>query len=191
MQNVRQTAQVVGMQKKRRNAKYKTKSGNPATGGNQSKIERNKNRRLGPGGRHSPNRPRPAPPKAGTQGPSLPRRRQRPVPLRGWKQDWEFFYDANELGKKTDKVQLGIFFNCAGLAAQEKYSHFEWEEEGDKLKLEKIIEKFDKFCIPRENAIVERYNFYKRSQQPGESVLQFVSALRTLAATCKFGQNQD
>lgn len=83
---------------------------------------------------------------------------------RRWKQDWEFFFDANELEKKSDAVQVGIFFNCAGIAAQERYSHFEWEHPDHKKKLEKIIEQFDKFCIPRENPIVERYNFHKRAQ---------------------------
>ena len=53
------------------------------------------------------------------------------------------------------------------------------------------FEQFGKFCIPRENQIVERYNFHKRTQQPGESVLQYVSALCTLATTCKFGVNLD
>ena len=58
-------------------------------------------------------------------------------------------------------------------------------------KLDKIIEQFDKFYIPRENQIVERYNFHKRTQQPGESVLQYVSDLCTLATTCNFGVNLD
>ena len=110
---------------------------------------------------------------------------------RTWKQDWEFYYDANELDKKQEKVRVDIFFNCAGLAAQERYSHFEWEDEADKKKLEKIMQKFEDLCIPRENPIVERYNFHKRSQQPGETVLQYVAALRTLATTCKFNANQD
>ena len=110
---------------------------------------------------------------------------------RRWKVDWQFFYDANELDSKPEKVKIDIFFNCAGLTAQERYSHFEWEEEGDELKLDKIVEQFEKFCIPRENPIVERYHFHKRTQRPGETVLQYVSALRTLAATCKFGPSQD
>lgn len=46
---------------------------------------------------------------------------------RQWKTDWTYFFDANELEKKSDAVQVGHFFNCAGLAAQERYSHFEWE----------------------------------------------------------------
>ena len=57
--------------------------------------------------------------------------------------------------------------------------------------MEKIIEQFDKFCISRENQIVERCNFHRRAQQPGESVLQYVSALHTLATICKFGVNLD
>ena len=57
--------------------------------------------------------------------------------------------------------------------------------------MDKIIEQFDKFCIPRENQTAERYNFHKRAQQPAESVLQYVLALHTLATTCKFGVNLD
>ena len=44
--------------------------GNPAPV--ETKKKRQTNKTAGAGGRHSPNRPRPAPPKAGAQGPSLP-----------------------------------------------------------------------------------------------------------------------
>ena len=54
-----------------------------------------------------------------------------------------------------------MFFHCAGLVAQGRYSHFEWANEEDAKKLDKIIEQFDKFGIPRGNQIVERYNFHK------------------------------
>ena len=76
-------------------------------------------------------------------------------------------------------MQVGIFFNCAGLAAQERYSHFEWESEEDKKKLDKIKDQFDKFCIPRENPIVERYNFHKKAQQRGETVLSAAARFRS------------
>ena len=44
---------------------------------------------------------------------------------------------------------------------------------------------------PRVNAMVERFHFRQRAQLPGESVRHYVFALRTLAATCKFGALTD
>ena len=44
---------------------------------------------------------------------------------RRWPKEWELVYGENELENKPDKVQNDIFFHCAGLAAQERYSHFE------------------------------------------------------------------
>ena len=43
----------------------------------------------------------------------------------------------------------------------------------------------------RVNAMVECFHFRQRAQLPGESVRQYVFNLRTLAATCKFGDLTD
>ena len=44
---------------------------------------------------------------------------------------------------------------------------------------------------PRLNSRVERFHFRQIAQLPGESFRQYVFTLRTLAATCKFGDLTD
>ena len=104
---------------------------------------------------------------------------------RQWRREWKYFAVASELMAKPPLVQVAMFFNCAGREAQEVASHFpDWDEaNGD---LETLLERFDAFCIPRQNIVMERFKFYNRTQGPSEPILQFVAALRTMAATCEF-----
>ena len=100
-----------------------------------------------------------------------------------WSRDWGFYAAARELSAKPVSVQVGTFFNYAGLGAQEVASHFEWAEDDG---LSALLELFEAYCNPRRNVVLERYNFHARMQQPGESITTFLAALRSLAKTCDF-----
>lgn len=41
------------------------------------------------------------------------------------------------------------------------------------------------------NVVVERHTFRKRAQRPQESIVQYIAALRELAATCEFVNTDD
>ena len=108
---------------------------------------------------------------------------------RQWRREWAYYATASEISAKPPAVQVAIFFNCAGRGAQEIASHFtDWTEDNG---LNALLERFQAFCIPRQNIVLERFNFYSRHQQSGESVAQFVDALRSLAATCDFPDRED
>ena len=100
-----------------------------------------------------------------------------------WSRDWRFYAAARELSSKPVPVQVGTFFNYAGVGAQEVASHFEWAEADG---LSALLELFEAYCNPRRNVVLERYNFHARMQQPGESITSFLAALRSLAKTCEF-----
>ena len=100
-----------------------------------------------------------------------------------WSRDWGFYAAARELSSKPVPVQVGTFFNYAGVGAQEVASHFEWAEADG---LPALLELFKAYCNPRRNVVLERYNFHARMQQPGESITSFLAALRSLAKTCEF-----
>ncbi|XP_078503492.1 fibrocystin [Lissotriton helveticus] len=53
--------------------------------------------------------------------------------------------------------------------------------------LEVSLKKLDLHYLPKTSTIMERYHFGKRAQKEGESIEDFVSELRRLPATCKFG----
>ena len=54
-----------------------------------------------------------------------------------------------------------------------------------------LFDKFEAHCKPKKNLVVERHRFLTREQLPGESVDQYVTELRTLAASCEWGDLKD
>ena len=52
------------------------------------------------------------------------------------------------------------------------------------------LRQLDGFFIPKVNVIVERFTF-RRHQRPAESTAEYVSVLRGLAATCRYGDMAD
>lgn len=47
--------------------------------------------------------------------------------------------------------------------------------------------KFDTYCNPLKNESVERYKFNSHSQQSGETIYNYVTELKLLAAHCGYG----
>ena len=50
-----------------------------------------------------------------------------------------------------------------------------------------MLLKFEEHCEPKKNASYERYKFFSRAQESGESIDQYVTILRKLCETCEFG----
>jgi len=78
---------------------------------------------------------------------------------RRWKQRFEVFSLASGLTDKNAKVQAATFLHVASLEALEVYNTFSWENEDDKNKVDKIVEKFNTYCTPRKNITWERHVF--------------------------------
>ena len=110
---------------------------------------------------------------------------------RRWKQCFEIFSLASGLSEKDAGVQAATFLHVAGPEALEVYNTFSWAANGDKNKVDKIMEKFDQYCNPRKNVTWERHKFNTRNQQPGETIDQYVTDLKTKAQTCEFAELKD
>ena len=54
-------------------------------------------------------------------------------------------------------------------------------------KIEVLFAKFDEYCEPRKNIIMERYKFNTRVQRNDETADQYVTELKLLAKNCEFG----
>ena len=68
--------------------------------------------------------------------------------------------------------------HVAGSEALEVYNTFQWDEDEDNMKVEKIMEKFERYCNPRKNLTFERHSFFSRNQLEGESIDAYVTDLR-------------
>lgn len=88
--------------------------------------------------------------------------------------------------RKTQPTRVATLLTVIGEDAVDVYNTLAWDEEGDELKIEKVLEKFELFCNPRKNTIYERYVFFSRNQDSGESIDHFVTVLKNLADTCEF-----
>ena len=95
---------------------------------------------------------------------------------------------ASGLAEKATGVQAATFLHVAGLEALEVYNTFSWTTADDKNKVDKIMEKFDQYCNPCKNVTWERHKFNTRNQQPGETIDQYVTDLKTKAQTCEFAE---
>ena len=67
----------------------------------------------------------------------------------------------------------------ANLVAPQKPSEVEYEA------IHRVLQEHFK---PRPIKIAERFRFYKRNQQPSETVATYLAELRRLASTCEFGE---
>ena len=110
---------------------------------------------------------------------------------RKWKQRFELFSLASGLSSKDEGIQATTLLHVIGPDALEVYNTFSWENEEDKRKVTKILEKFEAHCIPRRNITWERHVFNTRSQCDGETTDQYFTDLKTKAQTCEFGELKD
>eukprot|EP00112_Aurelia_sp_Birch-Aquarium-sp1_P025750 Seg874.6 transcript_id=Seg874.6/GoldUCD/mRNA.D3Y31 product="putative protein K02A2.6" protein_id=Seg874.6/GoldUCD/D3Y31 len=110
---------------------------------------------------------------------------------RVWKQELTLYLDATESSDKSDKVKASIFLTCIGKKGREIYNTFTFDSDGDNMKLDKIIQKFDSYCAPRKNLTFLRYTFLTYRQHDGESFDEFTTTLRKLSQDCEFGDLKD
>ena len=106
---------------------------------------------------------------------------------RRWKQRFQLYMVASGKDTKSDDVKSAIFLHVAGQDALEVFNTFTWDSDGDDKKLEKVIEKFEIYCMPRKNVTWERHIFNTRDQQPGETIDQYATDLRKKA---KYGSRE-
>ena len=126
------------------------------------------------------------PPEAFTfDGPNIAQRWTR------WQKTFVTYFQACELSKKGKKVQVSILLHVAGTDAQEIHEQFQFDEDGDKDDVTKILAKFEEYCRPRKNVVYERYKFWSRDQIDDEPVDKWVKDLRIMAVNCEFNEQED
>ncbi|XP_016424220.1 uncharacterized protein LOC107752711 [Sinocyclocheilus rhinocerous] len=84
-----------------------------------------------------------------------------------------------------------LLLTIAGVDAVEVYNTFNFEDEADQKKLDKVLEKFDAHCLSKKNETYERYVFRTRMQHEGETFDCFLTDLKIKAKTCNFNELRD
>jgi hypothetical protein len=114
---------------------------------------------------------------------------------RRWRQNMQFYIDAT-MAKKTEKEKYSFFLFSNGEAGREIFNTWMWPKvvddkneptDEDEITVAAIFKKFEDYCKPKRNLIVERHKFNTRRQNPGEPVDHYITDLKTLAASCEYG----
>ena len=104
-----------------------------------------------------------------------------------WKQQFELYLVAAEKTKAAGETQVAMLFCSMGPQWIKVFNKFKYNEAGDEKKLDEVIKKFDDFFEPKK--LIKSYitRFQRRIQTENETVPEYISAVREMAAQCEFG----
>ena len=71
-----------------------------------------------------------------------------------------------------------------GALARRVFATFVWNPATNAEEIQPVLDQFEAYCRPRRDVPFERYKFYKRQQQAGETFDKYVTELRHLAINC-------
>lgn len=101
-----------------------------------------------------------------------------------------FYLKATGLDAKDDETKVAIVLNLAGEEAQKKVQTFKLSDT-DMKNYKKVIDAFKNHCKVLRNETYDRYKFFTRVQQEGESFDHFITDVKMLASTCNFEALED
>lgn len=110
---------------------------------------------------------------------------------RKFKRQWTNYEVATHLDTESPKYRKAVFLSVIGEDAFDVFDGFSFEEEESEDDITDVIAKFEQYCVGESNEIYESFLFNQRSQQEGETIDAYVTALRKMAKTCNFGTNEE
>ena len=106
-----------------------------------------------------------------------------------WKefeQAWKNYSIAMKLHQEPS-VQVATLLSVVGAEVQIVFAVFtDWASDTDQNKIQPVLQKFAAYCQPLKNVPFERYKFYSRMQESGESYDHYQTALRQLVERFEF-----
>ena len=102
-----------------------------------------------------------------------------------FKQKFTLYNVASGMSEKQNKSQTSMLLHVIGDSALDLYNTFVFAE-GESMVLEKVLDKFEEYCMPKRNLTYERHRFFMRNQLVHESIDQYATELRSRAQSCEF-----
>ena len=113
-----------------------------------------------------------------------------------WKEEFSLYIDLC-MGDKEDKIKVKMLMYLVGPQGRELYETIKpartQREDGtlQEITLEQALQAFNDHCQPARNETIDRYKFFTRNQESGETFDGFLTELKLLAADCNFGELKD
>ena len=77
-----------------------------------------------------------------------------------WKKEFKFYLTATESDEKGDDVKTSRLLTTISEKARDVYYTFTFVTEGDDMKLDPVIAKFDEYFSPTKNLPYTRFKFF-------------------------------
>ena len=111
-----------------------------------------------------------------------------------WRQDMESYLTAMMIGN-TEEEKYNVFLFLIGEQGRDIFNTIEWDKKVDAqrnkteadITVKMLFKRFEEYCLPKKNLVVERRKFFWKNQHDDETFDQFMTELRNLASTCEFG----
>ena len=103
-----------------------------------------------------------------------------------WRQDYDDFMILSGLARETSELQLAMFRHALGQPARGILNSLTFAPSDNSKDPAVVMTTFEKYCLAQENETYERFKFFTRDRQAGETIDQYVAALKELAESCKF-----
>uniref|UniRef100_A0A3B3T9U7 Gypsy retrotransposon integrase-like protein 1 n=1 Tax=Paramormyrops kingsleyae TaxID=1676925 RepID=A0A3B3T9U7_9TELE len=123
-----------------------------------------------------------SPPPAFLQTPGEPA-----VPFDSWIRMFDNYLLALSDTEVVEKRRRAMLIHCLGTEGQRIFYTLPVADDSYLTALTALRT----FFVPKLNVVAERNKFRQRAQRPGESILQYVAALRELSVHCDFGALAD
>ena len=105
-----------------------------------------------------------------------------------WKefeQAWKNYSIAMKLHQEPEAIQVATLLSVVGAEVRKVFAMFtDWASDTNQNKIQPVLQKFAAYCQPLKNVRFERYKFYSRMQESGESYDHYQTALRQLVERC-------
>ena len=103
-----------------------------------------------------------------------------------WKTLFEAYATISKLSERSKEERAATIVAIMGMEAIDLYHSLPLANTGEKANVSKVVEYLEEYFVGKRNEIFEWYIFNSRQQQGGESVQQYIAALRKQAAVCRF-----
>ena len=103
-----------------------------------------------------------------------------------WVAAWKNYTLSTKLDKEEKARQVATLLVVIGKEANKVFRVFTFSSLDDAKKIEPVLRKFEEYCIHRGNTIYERFLFFTRDQSESETIGQYLTEIRQIAANCDF-----
>ena len=113
-----------------------------------------------------------------------------PQEWKRWNEELLLYLDL-AMAKTDESLKVKLFKYLIGKKGREIYATMHFDTEEKDRTIDELVKAFDAHCDPIKNETVERYKFFTRNQEHGESFEKYLTELKILANTCNFESLKD